>query len=92
MGGLMAAEAVALAEAERLLALLRAQGTRVVTAESCTGGLVAATLTALPGASAVLAGGYVTYSNEMKQSALGVSARLLKQHGAVSEAVARAMA
>ncbi len=92
MGGLMATEAVALAEAERLLALLRAQGTRVVTAESCTGGLVAATLTALPGASAVLAGGYVTYSNEMKQSALGVSARLLKQHGAVSEAVARAMA
>lgn len=92
MGRLIPAEAVVLAEAERLLAWLRAHGKRVATAESCTGGLVAASLTALPGASAVVAGGFVTYSNELKQSLLGVSARLLRQHGAVSEAVAKAMA
>ncbi len=92
MSGLMPADQVALAHADRLLALLRARGLSLVTAESCTGGLIAALLTALPGASDVVLGGFVTYSNTMKTMSLGVSARLLARHGAVSEPVAKAMA
>jgi nicotinamide-nucleotide amidase len=75
-----------------LLDLCKAKGLTVVTAESCTGGLVAAALTDAPGASKVVDGGFVTYSNEAKQKCLGVSAALLKEYGAVSEQVARAMA
>ncbi len=61
-------------------------------AESCTGGLVAASLTGAPGVSAVFARSFVTYANEAKESELGVPAAVLAEHGAVSEACARAMA
>jgi len=71
---------------------LKRQGKRVVTAESCTGGFVAHTLTNVPGASDVFPGGLITYSNELKQSLLGVSADTLARHGAVSEETAREMA
>jgi nicotinamide-nucleotide amidase len=64
----------------------------LVTAESCTGGLIAAAITELPRASFTLERGYVTYSNEAKQSDLGVRAETIKEHGAVSEQTARAMA
>ncbi len=78
--------------AEALLGCLRARGLRLATAESCTGGLVAALITAIPGASDVFGHGFVTYANEAKIDLLGVPAALLAAHGAVSEAVARAMA
>ncbi|MCA7121065.1 MAG: CinA family protein [Acidibrevibacterium sp.] len=78
--------------AEALLGRLRARGLRLATAESCTGGLVAALITAIPGASDVFGHGFVTYANEAKIDLLGVPAALLAAHGAVSEAVARAMA
>ncbi len=64
----------------------------LVTAESCTGGLVAAALTAIAGSSAVLERGFVTYSNASKTDLLAVPADLIEAHGAVSEPVARAMA
>jgi nicotinamide-nucleotide amidase len=67
-------------------------GLMVATAESCTGGLVAAALTALPGSSKMLDRGFVTYSNAAKADQLGVATELIEQHGAVSEPVARAMA
>lgn len=79
-------------EAARLLAACRSRRLKLVTAESCTGGLVAALLTEIAGASDVLERGFVAYSNAAKQECLGVPAALLSQHGAVSEAVARAMA
>jgi nicotinamide-nucleotide amidase len=79
-------------EAMRLLDALRSQGLRLATAESCTGGLVAALLTEIPGSSDVVERGFVTYSNEAKMECLGVASDLLAAHGAVSEAVARAMA
>ena len=80
---------------QRAAALIRryeAEGLRIVTAESCTGGLVAALLTEVPGSSAVVERGFVTYSNEAKAEMLGVPADLIAAQGAVSEAVARAMA
>lgn len=64
----------------------------MVTAESCTGGLIAATCTELAGSSAWFERGFVTYSNAAKTESLGVDAALIAEHGAVSEAVARAMA
>lgn len=64
----------------------------IATAESCTGGLIAGALTAVPGSSAVLERGFVTYSNAAKTGMLGVPADLIDLHGAVSEPVARAMA
>jgi nicotinamide-nucleotide amidase len=81
--------------AERAAALLKryeAAGLRIATAESCTGGLVAALLTEIPGSSAVVERGFVTYSNAAKAEMLGVPPDLIAQHGAVSEVVARAMA
>jgi nicotinamide-nucleotide amidase len=84
-------EPALLAEAEALLALYRARGLRIVTAESCTGGLIAATLTAIAGSSDVLERGFVTYSNEAKAEMLGVDPAVIAAAGAVSAAVARAM-
>src|SRR4051812_34412920 len=78
--------------AKEVLDACRRAGARAATAESCTGGLVAACLTAVPGSSDVVDRGFVTYSNEAKQELLGVPAGLLSTHGAVSEPVARAMA
>jgi nicotinamide-nucleotide amidase len=69
-----------------------AAGLTLATAESCTGGLVAAALTAIPGSSAVVERGFVTYSNRAKTEMLGVPAEVIAAEGAVSEAVARAMA
>lgn len=71
--------------------LLDAQGKRFTCAESCTGGLVASQMTALAGASSVFDAGFVTYSNAIKHSVLGVSEASLETHGAVSETVVRAM-
>jgi PncC family amidohydrolase len=64
----------------------------VTTAESCTGGRVAAALTSVPGVSASFMQGFVTYSNEAKSKLLGVDPKVIEQHGAVSEPCARAMA
>jgi nicotinamide-nucleotide amidase len=77
---------------ELVLELLRGQGRTLATAESCTAGLVAARLGSIAGASDVLLGGLVTYSNELKQELLGVPAALLAEFGAVSAECARAMA
>ena len=82
----------ALAEAEALLAHLRSRGLRVAMAESCTGGLVAAALTAIAGSSDVVERGFVTYSNAAKTELLGVPAALIEANGAVSEEVAWRMA
>lgn len=81
-----------LARAEALLALYRRAGRTIVTAESCTGGHVIAYLTDIPGASALVERGFVTYSNEAKQEMLGVAPGLIERHGAVSAEVAEAMA
>jgi len=78
--------------AENLVSLCRAQGLKLTTAESCTGGLVAGAITAIPGASDIFDLGFVTYSNAAKTELLGVPAGLLAAVGAVSEAVARRMA
>jgi nicotinamide-nucleotide amidase len=75
-----------------LAAILKAKQWRLALAESCTGGLVCATLTELTGSSDWFERGYITYSNEAKTECLGVPEELIKAHGAVSEAVARAMA
>ena len=64
----------------------------IVTAESCTGGLIAGALTDVPGSSDAVHGGFVTYANEAKEAMIGVPAELIDAHGAVSEQVARAMA
>ena len=79
-------------EAARLLEAFRARKRRIATAESCTGGLIAGLLTEIPNSSDVLERGFVTYSNDAKSECLGVPADLIAMHGAVSEAVARAMA
>ena len=78
--------------ATELLAVLRARGVMVATAESCTGGLIAGALTEIAGSSDVVDRGFVTYSNAAKTEMLGVPAALIAAEGAVSEAVARAMA
>ena len=80
------------AVAAKLLDLLRAKQLKLVTAESCTGGLIAAALTEIPGSSDVLERGFVTYSNAAKETDLGVPAEMLRRHGAVSKETARAMA
>lgn len=75
-----------------LLQAARQRGWRIATAESCTGGMVAAALTDIPGSSDVFDRGFVTYSNAAKIDMLGVSAETLAAHGAVSEAIAVEMA
>ena len=79
-------------KAAALLDLCRSRGVKLATAESCTGGLIAAALTAIAGSSDVVERGFVTYSNEAKTELVGVPAELIAAHGAVSEPVARAMA
>jgi nicotinamide-nucleotide amidase len=78
--------------ASALLDAAKAEGLKIATAESCTGGLIAASLAAVPGASAALERGFVTYSNEAKIEMLGVAADLIRERGAVSKEVALAMA
>ena len=78
--------------AERVLHACRQRKLKVVTAESCTGGLIAATLTAIAGSSDVVDRAFVTYSNEAKREMLGVAWDAILGHGAVSDPVARAMA
>ncbi len=80
------------AAAADVLEACRARGWRIATAESCTGGLVAAALTEIAGASDVVECGFVVYSNAAKEAMLGVSAATLKRHGAVSAETAVAMA
>lgn len=77
---------------EVVLDRLSARGETLATVESCTGGLVAARLTAIPGSSSAFVGGAVSYSNTLKEELAGVPRELLVAHGAVSEPVARAMA
>jgi nicotinamide-nucleotide amidase len=76
----------------RIIQLLTEKQQTIVTAESCTGGLIAAALTDIPGASAAVYGGYVTYANAAKSRMIHVQARLIRDYGAVSNQVARAMA
>jgi nicotinamide-nucleotide amidase len=78
--------------AEKLLRKARGLGLKIATAESCTGGLVAAALTSIAGSSDVFECGFVTYSNEAKVEMLGVDPALIEKHGAVSKEVAIAMA
>ena len=78
--------------AKRVLALSRAKKLRIATAESCTGGLVAAALTEIAGSSDVVDRGFVTYSDAAKQKMLGVPKAILVRHGAVSAETAAAMA
>ena len=78
--------------ASDILAACIEKGLRIATAESCTGGMVAAALTDIPGSSAVFERGFVTYTNTAKSEMLGVREATLAAHGAVSEQVAREMA
>ncbi len=78
--------------AEKVLNAFKAKGKMLATAESCTGGMVAAALTDIAGSSAVVERGFVTYSNRAKTELLGVDAALIEPHGAVSQEVAEAMA
>ncbi|HEY0224773.1 MAG TPA: CinA family protein [Pseudolabrys sp.] len=78
--------------AKRLMEICKRKNLLVATAESCTAGLIAGTLTEIPGTSSVLDRGYVTYSNEAKHEMLGVGNDILKRYGAVSRETAEAMA
>jgi PncC family amidohydrolase len=78
--------------AERLQGLCLGAGLSVATAESCTGGRVASTITSIPGSSGYFVGGVVSYGDDAKAALLGVPAEVLEAHGAVSAQVARAMA
>ncbi len=90
MESTLPAEIVALAQ--RVVDENKAAGRKIALAESCTGGLVAAAITEIPGSSAVLDRAYVTYSNEAKQQLLGVSDDIIEAFGAVSVACVYAMA
>jgi nicotinamide-nucleotide amidase len=78
--------------ARKVVETYREQKRKIVTAESCTGGLVAAALTQIPGSSAVVERGFVTYSNDAKTEVLGILPEPLELYGAVSEQTAEAMA
>jgi nicotinamide-nucleotide amidase len=86
------ADVIAEALARQVLQAARDRGWQIAAAESCTGGLVSAAITDIPGSSDVFDCGFVTYSNAAKEALLGVPPELIAAHGAVSEAVARAMA
>lgn len=77
---------------QQVLDILIHTGKTIVTAESCTGGLIAAALTDIPGSSAAVYGGFITYSNNAKARMIQVPPRLIRDYGAVSNQVARAMA
>lgn len=77
---------------KRIIDILTEKKQSIVTAESCTGGMIASALTDVPGASAAVYGGYVTYANTAKSRMIHVQARLIRDYGAVSNQVARAMA
>jgi nicotinamide-nucleotide amidase len=85
-------DAALIARAQALLALCRSRTLTIAVAESCTGGLLAATLTEIPGSSDVLDRGFVTYSNDAKQEMLGVATTTLERFGAVSRETAAEMA
>lgn len=78
--------------ASDVLAALRQKGFGLATAESCTGGMIGAALTAIPGSSDTYRGGVISYTNQVKQQLLGVPKEILEQYGAVSAPVAQAMA
>lgn len=86
------AAATAVDPARQIIELLTEAKKTIVTAESCTGGMIAAALTDIPGASAAVYGGYITYANAAKSRMIHVQARLIRDYGAVSNQVARAMA
>ncbi|QYO78539.1 CinA family protein [Devosia salina] len=77
---------------KQIIDLLAERNQTIVTAESCTGGMIASALTDIPGASAALYGGYITYANSAKSRMIQVQPRLIADYGAVSNQVARAMA
>ena len=77
---------------KQIIDLLAERNQTLVTAESCTGGMIASALTDIPGASAAIYGGYVTYANSAKSRMIQVQPRLIRDYGAVSNQVARAMA
>lgn len=79
-------------KADRFLEACRSRGILAATAESCTGGLIIAAMTDIPGSSTMVDRGFVTYSNEAKMEMLGVSPETLERHGAVSEQTALEMA
>ena len=79
------------AAARRTIEVCAARHLTIATAESCTAGLVVGALTEIPGSSAVVLCGFITYSNAAKESMLGVPSQILQQHGAVSQATAQAM-
>lgn len=79
-------------QAEAVLNRCRTSGLRLATAESCTGGLIAACLTAIAGSSDVVEAGFITYANDAKENLLGVAPSLIRRHGAVSEEVVLEMA
>lgn len=79
-------------KAQAILDACKRHGTQLATVESCTGGLLSAILTELPGSSRMFTHGFVTYANHAKHEMVGVPPALIEAHGAVSEAVARAMA
>jgi nicotinamide-nucleotide amidase len=81
-----------LSRAAALLNLYHDKGLMLATAESCTGGMIAASLTAIAGSSSTVERGFVTYSNDAKHESIGVDMKLIERHGAVSEPVAGAMA
>lgn len=78
--------------ASMVLEQARLRGAKIATAESCTGGLIIGSLTEIAGSSDIIDRGFITYANEAKMAMLGITEQALKDHGAVSEQVARAMA
>lgn len=86
------ADAASVDPGKRIIDILTEAQKTIVTAESCTGGMIASALTDIPGASAAVYGGYVTYANTAKSRMIHVQARLIRDYGAVSNQVARAMA